>query len=71
MLGTEGDRLIPVTCKFSECLHIINPSGFAVLLQRVLFTALYTNQIMLHVHYAHTHTPGVLFLDSSPESSLG
>lgn len=57
MLGTEGDRIIPVTCSFSECLHISNPSGFALLLQRALFTALYTNQIMLHIHYVCTYTP--------------
>lgn len=58
VLGTEGDRVIPVTCNFSECLHISSPSGFAVLLQGVLFTALYTNKIMLHICYMCTYTPG-------------
>lgn len=39
MLGTEGGKVIPVACNFSEYPHISNPSGFVALLQRALLTA--------------------------------
>lgn len=53
MVGAEGDRVIPVTCDFTKYLHISNPSGFAVLLQRALFTASYTNRNVAHSLHMH------------------
>lgn len=57
MLGTEGGRVIPVACNFSEYPHISNLSDFVAVLQRALLTALNTKKILLHVPYACTYPP--------------